>query len=64
MDGYEIAWPSRSDTLYQVQWSSVVNSNDWYRLEGGQLFGDGFVKKVYDPLIAPGQRYYRVIAVE
>jgi len=60
----EIAWPSRSDTLYQVQASSVLDANSWFDLEDGLLYGDGFTNKVYDRLVWPGQRYYRVIAVE
>jgi hypothetical protein len=60
----EIAWPSRSDTLYQVQWSSVLDSNMWFDLEDGLLYGDGFTNQVYDRWVWPGQRYYRVIAVE
>jgi len=60
----EVAWPSRSDTLYQVQWCSVLDSNAWFDLENGLLYGDGFTNTVCDPLAQPGQRYYRVIAVE
>jgi hypothetical protein len=60
----EIAWPSRSDTLYQVQWCSVLNSKAWFDLEGGLQYGDGFTNKVYDPIVGLGERYYRVIAVE
>lgn len=60
----EISWPSRSDTLYQVQYSTSMEPGEWANVEDGLVFGDGFTKTMLDRNVWSGRRFYRVEAVE
>jgi hypothetical protein len=45
---------------YRVQWSSNVSSGPWNTLAVTNVPGTGGVLHVLDPLLRPGQRFYRI----
>lgn len=75
-----ISWPSQSNTLYQVQWAAELGtvSNTWrgvnlWALEvdtntmrnvGSAVVGGGSTNAVYDSIVGPDKRFYRVMVVQ
>jgi len=55
----EIVWPSKLGQNYQVDWSPVVNSNDWSAL-GPVVPGTGTNNSVFDSTRYATNRFYRV----
>jgi len=55
----EIEWPSELNKNYQVEWSPVVNSNDWSAL-GAVVPGTGTNISVFDSTRHATNRFYRV----
>lgn len=56
----EIAWPSQSNSIYQVQWASELDTNTWQNL-GVLLKGDGSTTTILDSTEGVARRFYRVL---
>jgi hypothetical protein len=55
----EIGWNSVTDRLYQVQYSTVLNSNSWFDL-GVPVPGNGTTNYVFDTMRGQPKKFYRV----
>lgn len=58
----EVSWPSVTNQLYQVQWASAVDTNQWFSF-GPPVIGNGTTNAIYEPLGSNSKRFYRVIPV-
>ena len=58
----EVSWPSVANQLYQVQWASNVDTNQWFSL-GRLVVGNARTNSICDPLGSNSKRFYRVIPV-
>jgi hypothetical protein len=58
----ELSWPSMLGQLYQVQWTSGLETNQWFSL-GSPVAGNGTTNAIDDPLADNRKRFYRVIVV-
>lgn len=59
----EVSWDSLANQLYQVQWASALETNQWLGL-GPLVVGNGKTNSIYDPLGSNSKRFYRVIPVD
>ena len=59
----QIGWTSYPGASYQVQWSSSVDTNNWFNL-GLPVVGNGSTNYVSDPLSSAPRRFYRVLRLE
>jgi DNA-binding beta-propeller fold protein YncE len=55
----EIRWDSVSGSLYQVQWTGILQGGTWYNL-GGQIVGNGLTMSVFDTTRGNQFKFYRV----
>jgi hypothetical protein len=58
----QIAWSTRTTNTYQVQWSSLINSNNWFSL-GSPVQGTGSTNYQFDSTLEPDKRFYRVLTL-
>jgi hypothetical protein len=54
----EIKWQSLENQWYQVQYASVLDTNNWFNL-GSPVVGTGTNNSVFDP-VSESARYYRI----
>jgi hypothetical protein len=59
----EVCWPSETSKQYQLQWSSAVDSTNWFSM-GSQVSGTGTNICVFDSTRGHEKRFYRVITIE
>ncbi|HEV2691389.1 MAG TPA: hypothetical protein VG347_00685 [Verrucomicrobiae bacterium] len=57
----EIAWPSVSNQVYQVQWSSDMSGSNWADFQN-PVIGNGTTNVVFDTVGAQVNRFYRVMS--
>jgi len=55
----ELVWPSESNHLYQVQWTSALDAPQWVNL-GPVVSGSGNIVSLYDSTRTHPQGFYRV----
>lgn len=55
-----ISWQSTANKLYQVQWSTKVDSDNWSDI-GGLVVGNGQTNTVFDSVVGVSRKFYRVI---
>lgn len=76
----QVSWPSETNTLYQVLWTSALSggTNVWRALGswglgvdtnldrnvGGAIAGNGSTNIVADPIAGGAQRFYRVVKLQ
>lgn len=58
----EIAWPTQTTNRYQIQWSSVLNTNEWFHL-GSPIQGTGSTNYHLDSIREADRRFYRVLTL-
>jgi hypothetical protein len=59
-----ISWPTETNRLYQVLWSSSLATNSWFSL-GDTRLGSGAADAVFDSSTAYGEkRFYRVFVLQ
>lgn len=58
----EIAWPTQTTNSYQIQWSSSLNTNDWFNL-GIPIQGTGSTNHYLDSTRTAVKRFYRVLTL-
>ena len=58
----EIAWPTQTTNSYQIQWSPLLNSNDWFNL-GSPIQGTGSTNYYFDSTRGVDKRFYRVLTL-
>jgi hypothetical protein len=56
----EITWPSQTNKLYQVQWTTGLNTNTWFDL-GPEVPGNGSTNSIFDSIGTTPERFYRVV---
>jgi hypothetical protein len=59
----EIAWPTQTTNTYQIQWSSSLNTNDWFNL-GAPIQGTGSTNFYFDSTRGADTRFYRVLTLQ
>ena len=59
----EIAWPTQTTNIYQIQWSSTLSSNNWFNL-GAPVRGTGGTNYYFDPTRSQDSRFYRVLTLQ
>ena len=59
----EIAWTTQTTNSYQIQWSSSLNTNDWFNL-GSAIQGTGLTNYYFDSTRGANKRFYRVLTVQ
>lgn len=59
----EIAWPTQTTNFYQIQWRSLLNTNDWLNL-GGLIQGTGSTNYYFDSTRGVDKRFYRVLTLQ
>lgn len=63
MRATEIRWASRLGTVYQVEWTSSLNSDLWIDL-GGPMIGTGLTMSAFDTARDTTGKFYRVREVQ
>jgi len=59
----EIAWPSQTTNRYQIQWSSSLNTNDWFNLDS-PIQGTGSTNYYLYSTRDADKRFYRVLTLQ
>lgn len=59
----EFAWPTQTTNRYQIQWSSSLNTNDWFSL-GSPIQGTGSTNYYLDSTRGADKRFYRVLTLQ
>ena len=59
----EVGWTSQTNKLYQVQWTALPNTNEWFNL-GDPIRGNGNTNALLDSTRFDPKKFYRVITVE
>lgn len=59
----EVGWPSFSNRLYQVQWASELDTNNWFNL-GSPVRANGSTTTILDGTRDSSARFYRVIPLD
>lgn len=59
----EIAWTTQTTNSYQIQWSSSLNTNDWFNL-GSAIQGTGSTNYYFDSTRGSDKRFYRVLILQ
>src|SRR5205823_2665556 len=55
----EIGWGSQTNKNYQVEWASILNSNQWFNL-GSPVAGNGSTNYTFDSTRGSPAKFYRV----
>lgn len=58
----EIAWASQTTNNYQIQWASLLGTNNWFNL-GSAVQGTGTTNYFFDSTRSGSQRFYRVLTL-
>jgi hypothetical protein len=58
----EIAWTTQTTNIYQIQWSSALNTNTWFSL-GVPIQGTGSTNYYFDSTRGADKRFYRVLTL-
>jgi len=59
----QIAWPTQTTNSYQIQWSSLLNTNDWFNL-GSPIQGTGSTNYYFDSTRGVNKKFYRVLTLQ
>lgn len=59
----QVNWLSASNVSYQVQWSTNLNSTQWFNF-GAPIIGNGGTNSICDPVRYSPTKYYRVIPLD
>ncbi|MCX6929719.1 MAG: hypothetical protein NT154_41880 [Verrucomicrobia bacterium] len=58
-----LSWPSVTNQIYEIQWSPVLETNQWFSL-GAPVPGTGGTASVTDAIVGQAQRFYRLLALD
>ena len=58
-----VSWPSETNHIYQVQYSTRLAPNTWLGI-GAQVPGDGDTKMLFDSALNEERRFYRVVRLQ
>ena len=59
----EIGWPTQTTNRYQIEWSSSLDTNDWFSL-GPEIQGTGSTNYYFDSTRGADKRFYRVRTIK
>ncbi len=58
-----VSFLAESNQWYQVQVSSVLDTNSWADF-GPPILGDGLERRVFDSAVSPSRKFYRVLMLQ
>ena len=59
----ELAWSSKPDRVYQLQWTESVNESQWKNL-GSVIRGTGGMLSIFDSTREHPRAFYRLLVVQ
>lgn len=62
LPAFEVRWTTQTTNRYQLQWSSIADSNNWFSL-GSEIQGSGSTQSFFDSSTDAAKKFYRVMTL-